>query len=82
MQAAGLEKLRAVLVVVRAESPPTPEEAQLDVALRRQAFEVSRGAEALLQLKGGVREGGACRRHRWVVAGGYYACLGCGKLKL
>ena len=50
MQAAGLEKLRAVLVAVRAESPPTPEEAQLDVALRRQAFEVSRGAEALLQL--------------------------------
>ncbi len=82
MQAAGLEALRAVLVAARAESPLTPAEAEREVALRRQAFEVSRGAEALLQLKGGVREGGVCGRHRWVVAGGYYACLGCGKLKL
>ena len=43
-----MEALRAVLVAARAESPLTPAEAEREVALRRQAFEVSRGAEALL----------------------------------
>lgn len=75
----GLTSLRQVLT-----SPKLPKvtaiEVEREVERRCSELELRYGAAALLQLKGGGREG--CKHgHLWIVVNDGYACVLCRKIR-
>ena len=74
----GLESLRQVLTSPKAKV--TAIEVEREVERRCSELELRYGAAALLQLKGGGREG--CKHgHLWIVVGEGYACVLCKRIR-